>query len=339
MKKYTALGVSIFLLFVSCKGSSMEPVSSSEIFLGTSCFITIHAMENPSLADEIMEKAFSRISDMEERLSVNIPESEVSTINKNGEGELSEDSLLVLKKANIIAEESDGRFDPSIGSLVALWDIGGDHQKVPDRSEIEESLIRVDYNSIKIDGNRIILLREGMRLDLGGIAKGHAADLVKKVLEEAGVTSAIINLGGNVQLIGSKPDSSKWRIGIQNPRDSRGEYIGILSTRDSAVVTSGIYERFFEQNGIHYHHILDTETGYPVDNGIESLTVIGDDSMNADGLSTALFSMGRKAAMKYAATHNNIEIIIIDEKDHVYISDGIKEDFKMSSSDFKLISK
>lgn len=316
----------------------MEPVSSSEIFLGTSCFITIHAMDNPSMADDLMKDSFASINDMEQRLSVNIPDSEISIINTNGVGELSNDSLSVLLKSKMIADESDGRFDPSIGSLVALWDIGGDHQRVPDNSQIMKTLSLVDYKSIKIDGNIITLLHEGMRLDLGGIAKGHAADLVKKELEQGGVSSAIINLGGNVQLIGSKPDDSKWRIGIQDPRDSRGEYIGILSTKDSAVVTSGIYERFFEKNGIHYHHILDTELGYPVDNGIESLTVIADNSMIADGLSTALFSMGRIAALKYASEHNNIDIIIIDNKDNVFISDAIKDDFKLTNSDFKLIS-
>lgn len=317
----------------------MEPVSSSEIFLGTSCFITIHAMDNPSLVDEAMEKSFARIEDMEQRLSVNIPESEISKINREGEGQLSSDSLSVLNKALVIADESDGLFDPSIGSLVALWDIGGVHQRVPSGSEIEKTIETVDYSAIQIDGRNITLQQDGMRLDLGGIAKGHAADLVKRELEAAGVTSAIINLGGNVQLIGAKPDGSQWRIGIQNPRDSRGQYIGILSTAGTAVVTSGIYERFFEENGVHYHHILDTETGYPVDNGIESLTVIANESMSADGFSTALFSMGRKAAMKYAEAHDDIDIIIIDDKDHIYLSDGIKENFKMTSTEFKLISE
>lgn len=317
----------------------MEPVSSSRIFLGTTCFITIYAMEDPSLTDQVLEQSFARIDDMEQRLSVNIPESEISIINREGRGTLSSDSLSVLETAVLYAEESDGRFDPTIGSLVSLWDIGGDSQRIPQNNEIEEILEKVDYRSVEIDGSTVTLLKEGMKLDLGGIAKGHAADLVKEELEKFGVSSAIINLGGNVQLIGNKPDNSLWRIGIQNPADDRGQYVGVLSTSDTAVVTSGIYERFFEQDGVHYHHILDTETGYPVHNGIESLTVVAQDSLSADGLSTALFSMGRVASLEYAAAHKGIDIIIIDDQNNIYLSEGIRAGFKMTDPDFKIVSE
>lgn len=339
MKKYIAKMALILVLLVSCDGSSMEPVSSSQIFLGTSCFITIHAMDDPSKSDEAMNLSFDKIDDMEKRLSVNIPDSEISAINREGSGTLSSDSLSVLKKAILYAQESKGKFDPTIGALVSLWDIGGDSQRVPRASEIGETILKVDYNSIRIDGSNVTLMKEGMRLDLGGIAKGHAADLVKTELKNAGVSSAIINLGGNVQLIGNKPDGSLWRIGIQNPKDDRGQYIGVLSTSDSAVVTSGIYERFFEEDGIHYHHILDTETGYPVNNGIESLTVVAADSMTADGLSTTLFSMGHEAALEYAANHKAIDIIIVDDKNHVYVSEGIKKNFKLTNSEFEIVSQ
>lgn len=315
----------------------MEPVSSSEIFLGTSCFITIQDMKKPSEAHKALDRSFAGIDDMEQRLSVNIPESEISRINRDGRGVLSPDSLFVLEQSLIIARESDGLFDPTIGSLVSLWDIGGSEQRIPDPSEIETVLEYVDFKSLSIDGNNVSLDHNQMKLDLGGIAKGHAADLVKEELLSSGVSSAIINLGGNVHLIGSKPDGSLWRIGIQNPRDSRGEYIGILSTADKAVVTSGIYERFFEENGVHYHHILDTRTGYPVNNGLLSLTVIADDSITADGLSTALFAMGREAALQYASDHAGVDVIAIDEDDKVYLSEGIRKNFRMTGSEFHLV--
>ena len=309
----------------------MEPTSDSQILLGTSCFITIYAMEGKTPPGEALKKGFEVITEMENRLSINIIDSEISRLNRLKEGSLSPDTLAILTEALTIASLSEGRFDPTIGSLVSLWGIGTEMQKVPSSFEIQQALDSVDYRSIILDENRIFLPKEGMMIDLGGIAKGHAADLTKSVLTKAGVTSAIINLGGNVQLIGSKPDGSSWRIGIQNPKDLRGQYIGILETEDSAVVTSGIYERFFVQDGIHYHHILDTETGYPVNNGIQSLTVVTEKSLLADGLSTALFSSGLEDAMNYAESRPDIDIIVIDSQNRVHVSSHIKNDFTLTN--------
>ncbi|MDC7240226.1 MAG: FAD:protein FMN transferase [Spirochaetales bacterium] len=317
----------------------MEPVSSTEILLGTSCFITIYDMEKPAGASNALSEAFSRVSEMEQRLSMNITDSEISVINRDGQGPLSQDSLEVIKRSMEISDESDGRFDFTIGTLVSLWGIGSRGTHIPTEQEIADALATVEHSAVELNGNTLILEREGTQVDLGAIAKGHAADLAKEELLEQGVTSAIINLGGNVQLLGSKPDGTPWRIGIQDPRDSRGQYIAVLTTEDTAVVTSGIYERYFEEGGIHYHHILDPDTGYPVWNGVESLTIVTTDSITADGLSTALFAMGREAALEYAAAHDSVDVIVVDDQSNVYLSDGIRDSFRMTDPDFHLIEE
>jgi thiamine biosynthesis lipoprotein len=332
----TRPSIVLIFLFVfvlqSCQKETMEPISDSQLLLGTSCFITIYSIDKTHDPEEALNRGFKTIEEMENRLSVNIYESEISSLNRLKNASLSPDTLQIIKDSLEIASLSEGRFDPSIGALVSLWGIGTDSQRVPSPQEITQALASVDYTAIDLNENKISLPMD-MMIDLGGIAKGRAADLVKNELKSNGVTSAIINLGGNVQLIGGKPDGSSWRIGIQNPEDLRGQYIGILETKDSAVVTSGIYERYFIQDGVHYHHILDTETGYPVDNGIQSLTVIAKNSLLADGLSTALFSLGREKAMDYAENHPDIDIIVIDDQNRVYLSSHIKDDFRLTNTE------
>jgi len=332
-KKKYLLALLIPLFFISCTKKNIEPVSDSKMLLGTSCFITVYDIKKGSDPHSALKKGFDVIREMEQRLSVSIEGSEIATLNEKKSEEISNDSLLVLKEALDIAKLSKGRFDPSIGALVSLWGIGTDKQRVPAEQEIQKALKTVNYRNIEINKNLVTLKNKGMMIDLGGIAKGHASDLVKKTLMEEGVTSAIINLGGNIELIGNKPDSTPWKIGIQNPEDQRGQYVGILETEDTAVVTSGIYERYFVENNIHYHHILDTETGYPVNNGLQSLTVVTHSGLLADGLSTALFSMGTAKAMEYAESNKKIDIIIIDNQNKVYVSSGIKDSFTITNNE------
>ena len=314
-----------------------EPVSASRMLLGTSCVITIYDMTDPADAERIMEECFSLIEDLEKRVSFHLDNSEISVLNRERSAVLSKDSLQILEKALTIAEDSDGHFDPTIGKLAELWDIGGDHPKVPGQDEIASVLTGVNYKSIELSGDKVYLRNPESQIDLGGIAKGHAADLVSSMLKSSDVHSAIINLGGNVQLVGEKPDNSQWKIGIQKPDDSRGEYLGILRTGEAAVVTSGIYERFFIQDGIQYHHILDTSSGYPVNNGLQSMTVISDNSTDADGLSTALFAMGMEKAAAYAMSRNDLNIIAVNQDNKVWISPEIRQSFTLTDKSFELV--
>ncbi len=331
--------ISLVFITLSCTPHSMsEPVSASRMLLGTTCVITILDMKEPSDAEKVLNESFAVIDELEKRVSVHISDSEISTLNRERSARLSPDSLAIIDKALSIAEESDGRFDPTVGRLVDLWDIGGESPRVPMQEEIDSALKSIGYRSVDRlegwEGDNIILRNSRTRLDLGGIAKGHAADLVSHILKSGGVNSAIINLGGNVQLVGSKPDGSEWKIGIQKPDESRGEFMGILKTRETAVVTSGIYERFFFWEGKRYHHILDTSDGYPVDNGLESLTVICGSSTEADGLSTALFAMGMEKAAEYAEGRDDLDIIAVNRNKEFWISSGIRKRFTLSDKSY-----
>ncbi|HEY8500906.1 MAG TPA: FAD:protein FMN transferase, partial [Clostridia bacterium] len=229
----------------------------------------------------------------------------------------------------------------SIGSLVDLWDIQSSSPHLPSGDEIEQALEKVDYNKIIVnsDNNTMLLAEQGMSIDLGAIAKGFIADRLVEYLSETKVRSAMLNLGGNLYLYGSKPDGSLWQIGIRNPYGSQGEYIGIIKVKDMSVVTSGIYERYFEIEGKRYHHILNPKTGYPEDNNIASVSIVCPSSIMADGLSTTVFLLGIDKGMKLIESLEKTEAIIITKDKKVFLSSGIKDDnlpFKLTDETFEL---
>ena len=165
----------------------------------------------------------------------------------------------------------------------------------------------------------------GMEIDLGGIAKGYTSSRVMDIFREHGVKHGLVSLGGNVQAIGTKKNGKPWRVAIQNP-ESEMEYLGVLNIEDKCVITSGGYERFFEKNGVHYHHIIDPRTGYPADSGLISATIISDDGALADGLSTSLFIMGKDEAEKYWRDHaDDFDYILEDEDGTLYVTEGADE--------------
>ena len=173
----------------------------------------------------------------------------------------------------------------------------------------------------------VTLLGKNTAIDLGGIAKGYTSARLMDVFRSYGLTSGLVSLGGNVQVLGTKPDGSLWRVGIENPQG--GDYLGVLSTKDAAVITSGGYERYFEENGKHYHHILDPATGYPAESGLVSVTIVSPDGTLADALSTALFVMGRERAEEYWRAHaDEFDVILQDEGGTIYVSQGIWENFE-----------
>jgi FAD:protein FMN transferase len=303
-----------------------EPISESRLLLGTSCRITLYEQESRALFDA----AFDRIAEIEQAMSVNIIESEISQINRRSGTDrptrVHKDTMEVLLEALEIAQASDGLFDPTIGPLVTLWGIGSDDPKVPDQQEIMQTLEKVDYRSVAVDAanSTVRLPRAGMSLDLGGIAKGYAADEVRTILREQGVESALINLGGNVLTVGKKPDGSPWKIGIQDPQSARGDYILIAALEDKAVVTSGTYERFFRADDTIYHHILDTRTGYPVVSDLLSVSIIASDSFIADALSTAVYAMGIEKGLELIESYGGIEAVFITTGKDIFVSSGLK---------------
>lgn len=319
----------ICLSLLSCTEKEAESLSEARMLLGTSCRITIFEADDES--QTAMHAAFEAIAQVERLMSRNLESSEISQINASaGLGtpiEISEETSLVLAEALSIAALSAGRFDPTIGPLVSLWGITSEDPQVPDEQDIIQATGLISYEQVLLypEGSAE-LSTAGMGLDLGGIAKGYAADAAKAVLLEHGIHSALINLGGNVLTLGTKSDGSPWKIGIQDPASSRGDYGMIISVADRAVVTSGTYERFFISDGVRYHHILDTRTGYPVDNRIDSVTIISESSMRADALSTAAFASGLEEGMRIIESIPSAEAVFLTKDRQVYLSSGISND-------------
>ncbi len=295
----------------------------SEFVLGTIVSVKIFEDGSEAILNEIYEK----LTEIEDRMSFNSTSSEVLDINaKAGETFVivSEDTFEVVKSAVDFAEKSEGRFDPTIGPLVQLWGIGSEGAAVPLKPELHEALDLIDWKLIEFNGSEtsIKLNKRNMEIDLGAIAKGYASDEVVRILKEHSVSRGIINLGGNVFAYGEKVDGSPWRIGVQNPFSSRGAYIGIIEIKNKSVVTSGIYERFFEEEGKRYHHILNPETGYPVEGALASVTIISDNSMAADALSTILFAAGVEEGKKILKTYYpDVDAVFVTHDKQVFTTD------------------
>lgn len=311
------------------------PQEKSSYFLGT--YINIKLYDKSS--DDMFTDMFAIINDIEEKMSINIEESEVSKINKNAGKEpvkVSDETFEVIKRGEYYSNLSEGHFDITIGPLVQLWGIGSESAKVPSQKEIDEAVSKIDYTKILIDEKEqtVLLTEEGMVIDLGGIAKGYVADKIAEYLKSKNVNSAIINLGGNIFALGSKTTGENWGIGVQNPFDARGDYFAVLKVSNKSIVTSGVYERFLEVDGKTYHHILSPFNGYPVDNKLMSVTIIADNSIDADGLSTTLFILGKDKGMNLIESLDGVDAIFVNTDKRVFLSSGI-ENFQIINPEFK----
>ncbi|MGL4982154.1 MAG: FAD:protein FMN transferase, partial [Treponemataceae bacterium] len=253
----------IVLFCFSCKPQiTIEPYK--QFALGTICSVNIFEHGSKQIYAQITEL----LSTIENEMSFNIPSSYISQININAgkkSVKVSENTYFVIKTALEYAKKSQGVFDPSIGPLVALWDIAGDNPHVPDEKEIQKLLPLVNYADVLLNDTEysVFLKKEGMAIDIGGIAKGFAADEIRRLLTENNIPSGVIDLGGNIYAMGTKNDGSLWSIGIRDPITEGGTPVARIEAINQSVVTSGAYERFFEQDGKRFHHILDTKTGYP----------------------------------------------------------------------------
>lgn len=245
---------------------------------------------------------------------------------------MSDEMDQVLQEALDLNELTEGAFNPCMYVVMEAWGFPSQEYRVPDRKELESLLKLTAVENIEYDTeSRYLTIKSGgTKLDLGGIVKGYTSEEIIKIFKEHGIESGLVNLGGNVQALGTKCDGSKWRVGIQDPRDS-GANLGVVSVEDKAVITSGGYERYFEEDGETYHHIIDPETGYPVDNDMESVTIIAQDGTLADGLSTALFVMGCEKAQEFWKTYGakyEFEILLVDKDFNLFVSEGLIDDFE-----------
>lgn len=272
-----------------------------------------------------MEDCFDMAAKYENMFSRTIPDSDISKINNaNGEFvEVSDETIELLEYGLKYCELSHGAFDITIGALSDIWNFKENTGVLPDDNSLQTALNTVGYENIVIDGNKVALTNPDTKIDLGGIAKGYIADKMKEYLVEQGVTSAIINLGGNVLLVGNKTDGSKFKIGVQKPFDETGTAIATVDIDDCSLVSSGVYERYFELDNQIYHHILDTETGYPIENGLYGVTIISESSVDGDALSTTVFALGLEDGMALIESLENTEAIFITDEMEIISSSGI----------------
>ncbi|MEA4919945.1 MAG: FAD:protein FMN transferase [Clostridiaceae bacterium] len=295
----------------------------SETFMAMDTVMEITAYGADS---SLMEAAKGRIKELEGLFSVTDENSEIYDLNQTGSAELSPDTLTLVTKALDICRETDGAVDITIYPVVKAWGFTTGNYRIPDSDELKNLLENVRYEDVAISGN-IVTIPQGTQVDLGSVAKGYTGDVISVLLKDGGVTSALLDLGGNIQAVGSRPDGSAWRVAVQNPK---GEgYVGVLSVSDKAVITSGGYERYFEDdNGNTYWHILDPKTGSPAQNGLISVTIVGDEGVVCDGLSTALFVIGLDKASALWREQGGFEAVLVSEDGRVYITEGLEDCFE-----------
>ncbi len=311
----------LFLTAVSCRAK--EP-ARTEFALGTVCTVNLFDRGTKDAYDEI----FSRLRELERILSANAEGSNVSAINRQAgiaPVKAEPDTLAVLTAALAFSERTDGAFDPAIGPVVRLWNIGTDEASVPAPADIQTALTLVSWKDIAVDAQKgtVFLARKGMRIDLGAIAKGYAADEVARIVARRGIKRAMIDLGGNIYAVGEKAPGTPWVIGIRDPKTSHGLAVASLRAKNSSIVTSGIFERYFEKDGVHYHHIIDPQTGYPKTNELLSVTIVAQSSMNADALSTSAFLLGIAKGLELVSTVPGAEAIFIDRTGRITTSPGL----------------
>ncbi len=289
-------------------------------------------------SEEAVNAAVEEIERLDALLSTGSVSSEISGINFAGEGTLSEDTETILREALEIYRETDGLFDVTIYPLMELWGFSTGEYHVPTEEELAEILPLVDASQIQMTEG-YVSLGEGQRIDLGGIAKGYTSARVMEIFREYGVTCGMVSLGGNVQTLNKKLDGSAWQIGIQDPDSSQGSVLAVVSVENQAVITSGGYERYFEEDGNTYIHILDPRTGYPADSGLVSASVVSENGMLADALSTALYLMGAETAADYWQDHaDEFDMILVTEDRTIYVTEGLKDSFT-SEEEVILIEK
>jgi thiamine biosynthesis lipoprotein len=315
-----------------------EEESSIDIF-AMDTYMTLKAYgEN---REEALEAAQTEIERLDALWSVGEAESEVTKLNENKEGVVSDETMELIVYAKEIAEQTNRAFDITIYPFMELWGFTTENYKVPSEQEISQILDhQIGTDKIVIDKEtNTVQLKDDAEIDLGGIAKGYTSQKVAQIFEEYGVEHGVISLGGNVQAIGTKTDGSRWKVGIESPSDEIENMVGTYEAEDEAVITSGGYERYFEQDGVTYHHILDPKTGKPSDSDLISVTIVSKDGMRADCLSTTLFVLGKDKAVSYWKEHSEeFDCILVDEDNSIYVTEGIEDHFS-SDHEYDLIKK
>ncbi len=334
MKKILALCLS-FLLLSGC--GQNEQTAKTIFAMDTVMTLTIY--DSGPNADLVLSESGAEIRRLEDMLSVTAPDSEIARLNQGDPEALSFEARSLLHSAMVIAAETDGAYDPTVYALMKLWGFYDDNCSVPAEDALQEALAHTGYGSVSWTAESLAM-PEGMGVDLGGIAKGYASEKVLELMAAEGVTSAIVSLGGNVGTLGLKPDGSAWTVAIRDPDGTESDYLATLSLGQAEgcvyAVTSGGYERYFEENGVRYHHILDVGTGYPAETDLLSVTIVGDNGAMADALSTALFVMGRDAAIEFWRSSTWAFDMVLYDGEDLYVTPGLDLDTGLSVKEVTL---
>ncbi len=317
--KTIAVLLAVLFLCTGCSGEKIPPkLSEVGFYLDTVITLTAYTEDKQILKDALQE-----CGRYEQLLSKTVEGSDVWKIN-HAEGapvEVSDDTIAILQCAKKIGDLSGGAFDVTIAPVSALWDFKSGEHTLPDADAIDRAAGMVDYTRMLIEG-KTVTLPAGMMIDLGGIAKGYIADRIKAYLEKRGVKHAILSFGGNIVGIGTKPDGSEWKVGIQDIDKPTGEHMLVSRNTGGSTVTSGIYERGFDLDGVRYHHLLSSDSGWPVQNELASVTIFSDSSMEGDALSTAAFVLGTENGLKLIESLDGIEAVFIAKDRTVTGSSG-----------------
>ena len=328
-----AAGILICLMLTGCGSQSTDNVYKSEFFaMDTVMLLTIYG-DNAADAEKACENEIYRIDNL---LSTGLDTSEISLINKNSGGTLSTETAGLLRASFSLYDLTGGAFDITVYPIVSAWGFYSGEYTVLTENNIARLLPLVGSDKLLFDGDSLSFAIPGMSVDLGGIGKGYTSDQIRSILIDNDITSALASLGGNVVAFGSKPDGSNWKVAVQDPQNPEG-YIGILEVSDKMVVTSGGYQRYFETGGKTYHHIIDPSTGFPSESGLISVTIVSDEGLTADGLSTALFIMGKDDAAEFWRAHRELfDAVLVTTDNEIYVTDGLSNSFT-SDLNFEVI--
>lgn len=324
LRRMAAIGLAAALLLglMGCSPKS-DSVSRSEFMLDTIITITLYDTED----EQPLSDCFTTISECEQLFSRTIATSDIARLN-DAQGEwvtIDERTADLLQKSIQMAQLCEGAFDPTIGAVSSLWDFNAEQPAVPDAAVVAQAATHVDYTKLEVSGNRARLLDPEAMVDLGGIAKGYIADLLCEQLRGQGIQSAILNLGGNIYALGSK-EGEDWYIGVRLPTGTEDEAAAAVCVQNTSVVTSGIYERYFVQDGVTYYHLLNPHTGYPAQSDLCAVSIICSESWKADGLSTACFVMGYEKAKELLEGMDNTDAIFILTDGTITATEGLEYD-------------
>ncbi len=329
--------LSLILLSVFFLNKAFDNKESEVTFFAMDTVMTIKA--SGAKSESAVDASKEAIIDIEKKLSVTDEKSLVYSLNKSKKASLDDDLEYLFSESEYVRDLTDGAFNICIYPIMKEWGFTTGDYNVPSKDTLKELCNLVAESKINIEKqSKTVSLSENAMIDFGGIAKGYATEIAVDVLKKNGIKRGLINLGGNVYAIGKKADGTPWSIAIQNPDSNKG-YLGTLKVTDKAVITSGGYERFFEENGMVYHHIIDPITGSPASSGASSVTIVSSDPTLADALSTSLFVLGiDKSIDLWQENPDLFEFIFYDEDGNLFITEGLKNDFK-SEIEFTIIKK